>query len=134
MVRLTRADELPLRPDLVELARVPSIAARVAFPVDDAALALVTPLADFHRLPRGVRQALTATGVFQHRLEEQWLPRWIERTAQIHHELGDELPVVTPRLAARLRMDLAEDLERLFALRPTLEGRWSMLMHRALAR
>lgn len=133
-VRLTRADELPWRPDLVELARVPSIAARVHFAIDDAALALVTPVADFERLPRGVRQALTATGVCQHRLEEQWLPRWIERTAQIHHELGDELPEVTPRLAARLHHDLADDLESLFNLRPTLEGRWGMLRHRALAR
>lgn len=133
-VRLARADELPLRPDLVELARVPSIATRVHFTVDDAALALVTPVADFERLPRGVRQALTATGFCQHRLEEQWLPRWIERTAQIYHELGDELPEVTPRLAARLHHDLAGDLESLFNLRPTLEGRWGMLRHRALAR
>lgn len=133
-VRIMPARNLVQRPDLVELARVPSIAARVPFTVDDSALALTMPVADFERLPRGVRQALTATGVCQHRLEENWLPRWIERTAQIHHELGDELTELTPRLAARLRADLAEDLERVFSVRPTLEGRWGMLSHRALAR
>lgn len=133
-VRLVRTGELATRPDLVELARVPSIAGRVPFCVEDTSLALVTSVADFDRLPRGVRQVLTTTGVCQHRLEEQLLPRWIERTSQIHLMLGDELPEVSPRLAARLRGDLALDLERLFTVRPTLEGRWGMLVHRALAR
>ena len=131
-VELLPSADLALRTDRVPLARIPSIAARVGFPVENTPLVLTTPADRLAQLPRGLRHALTETGVVQHQLEEDLMPRWIDRTEQIHRELSLE-PVVSPSLAAKIRRALRTDLDEIFALRPTLRTRWGLMLEQALA-
>ena len=131
-VELLPTADLVHRHDRTVLARVPSIAPRVAFPMEDAPLSLVVETARLVRLPRGLRHALTETGVVQHVLEEDLLPRWIERADQVHRELAKE-PPVSPGVAMKVRRALRHELDEIFSLRPTLRGRWGLLVEQAIA-
>lgn len=131
-VELLPAADVALRTDRVALARIPSIAARVGFPVENTPLVLTTPGERLAQLPRGLRHALTETGVVQHQLEEDLMPRWIDRAEQIHRELSLE-PVVSSSLATKIRRALRTDLDDIFALRPTLRTRWGLMLEQALA-
>lgn len=131
-VELVPTADAAHRDDLVALARVPSIAARVGFEVEATPLVLVIEAHRLEKLPRGLRHALTRTGVLQHLLEEELLPRWIERTEQIQRELTRQ-PQVSPALALRIRRALREEMEKTFELRPTLRGRWGLMADHAVA-
>ena len=131
-VELAPAADTDLRPDRLVLARVPSIATRVGFLVEHTPLVLSADATRLARVPRGLRHALTETGLVQHLLEEELLPRWIERAEQIHRELARQ-PQVSPALAQRIRRALRDELDRTFDLRPTLRGRWGLMAEHAIA-
>ena len=131
-VDLLPTADTAFRDDLVALARVPSIAARVPFRMEHTPLVLVTESDRLARVPRGLRHALTETNVVQHLLEEDLLPRWIERADQVHRELTRQ-PQVSSALALRIRRALQEELEQIFELRPTLRTRWGLLAETAIA-
>lgn len=120
------------QPDLRELARVPSVANRVAFPVPDRALAIVVRERDWSRLPMGLRSALEQSSHFQELLEREFLPRWIGEVEPLLAELLPALPQqLDPQLAARIRRELLEEQRGLFGHRPDLANRWGQ---RALLR
>ncbi len=131
-VDLIPVGDLTFRRDLLRLAHVPSIASRVGFVMEATPLVLVAECARLDRIPRGLRHALTDTGVVQHLLEEELLPRWVERTEQIHRELARQ-PQVSPALAQRIRRALRAEMDQLFELRPTLRPRWGQLAAHAIA-
>lgn len=124
-VELVPSADTAYRDDRIALARVPSIANRVGFPIEHTPLLLVVQSHRLERIPRGLRHALTETNVVQHLLEETLLPKWIERTDQVLRELTRQ-PQVSPALSMRIRRALRDDIERTFELRPTLRGRWGL--------
>lgn len=121
----------------IELARVPSIAHRAGLEVCDGPLSLVVEHAAWKRIPENLRGVLTTTGGFQHRLEEEFLPRWIERTAAAVARVEQQARAIGAEARGRVLEDLASDRQRLLAHRPDLARRWtdfSAVAGRAMAR
>lgn len=113
------------QPDLREVARVPSVANRVGFPVPDRAMALVVREREWARLPIGFRSALEQSSHFQELLEGDFLPAWIAEAEPVLAELLPTLPKqLDAQLEARIRRELVEEQQGLFGHRPDLANRW----------